>query len=311
MPYYTPLRYPGGKRRLAQVINLLLEENNLHDIQYAESYAGGAAVALALLIEERASAIHINDLSRPVYAFWHAVLNDTTELCRRITHADLSIEEWRKQRDVYQDHPNADLLDLGFAALFMNRTNRSGILNGGVIGGLKQTGAWKLDARWNPVELIQRIRRIARYKTRIHLHQLDALDFTKTVVSKLDRGFAFYDPPYIEKGEELYMNAYDLKGHRAVASAVSKLKQPWLVTYDLAAVDENLYPQFRRLIYGLQYSARDSHEGREVMFLSNGLVLPRTWKQRATITLTPPRCRYPLFGKLQPPPRNRTPHAHR
>jgi DNA adenine methylase len=196
MPYYTPLRYPGGKRRLAKVIMRLIEANDLRDIHYAEPYAGGASIALALLFGEYASVIHINDLSRPVYAFWYMVLNDCEALCRRIERVDVTMSEWRRQRAIYERRETADIDDLGFAAFFLNRTNRSGIINGGVIGGQQQDGDWTLDARFNRTELIQRIRRIARYNTRIRLYQLDALDFTNRVVSQFGRNsLSFYDPP--------------------------------------------------------------------------------------------------------------------
>ncbi len=177
MPYYTPLRYPGGKRRLAHVVMRLLEENRLRDIQYVEPYAGGSAIALELLFGDYASVIHINDLSRPVYAFWHSVVNDATELCRRIRHVGVTMPEWRKQRAIYDQRDTADIGDLGFAALFLNRTNRSGIISGGVIGGKEQTGKWLIDARFNRDELIQRINKIHRYASRIRLYQQDALDF--------------------------------------------------------------------------------------------------------------------------------------
>ncbi len=201
MPFYSPLRYPGGKRRLASVVTRLLEETDWKDIQYAEPHAGGAAVALFLVLEEYASVIHINDLSRPVYAFWHAVLNETADLCDRLNRVEVTIDEWHRQRAVYDRRDTADLVDLGLAALFLNRTNRSGIIGGGVIGGKRQTGAWSIDARFNKSALLQRIRRIGRYSNRIKLHQLDALEFTDQVVPSLGpNAFVFYDPPYIEKG---------------------------------------------------------------------------------------------------------------
>jgi DNA adenine methylase len=140
MPFYTPLRYPGGKRRLASVVVSLLNENGIKDVQYIEPYAGGAAIGLMLLLEEYASVIHINDLSRPVYAFWHSVLNHTAEMCRRIERTKITMREWHRQRAVYDMRESVDLLDLGFATLFLNRTNRSGIIAGGVIGGKNQTG---------------------------------------------------------------------------------------------------------------------------------------------------------------------------
>ena len=301
MPYYTPLRYPGGKRRLASVIARLLEENGLRDVQYAEPFSGGAAVALALLLEEHASIVHINDLSRPIYAFWHTVLNETKDLCRRIQNVNVTMTEWHRQREIYEQRDVADLTELGFATLFLNRTNRSGIIAGGVIGGKGQTGAWGLDARFNKKELVHRIRRIGRYSSRIKLYQSDGLSFTKHTLPQLGTNtFTFYDPPYIENGSDLYLSDYQVEDHQRLAGYVSKLRQPWVMTYDYAALEHQLFPRHRSIVYGLSYSAQNRYKGREVMFISNLLKLPQDWLPSRRILMTPKSSRHPVYGLMGP-----------
>jgi DNA adenine methylase len=275
MPPYSPLRYPGGKKRLVQTVMHLLELNGLRDFQYVEPFAGGASIALALLFGEYASVIHINDLSRPVYAFWYTALEETDSLCDKVKHAKLTISEWRRQREIYRARDHASLSDLGFASLYLNRTNRSGIIGGGVIGGQQQQGVWPINARFGKPELIRRIRRIGRYKGRIRLYQKDALEFTADLTPEIgDNAFFFYDPPYIEtRNKKLYLNDYDLEDHHALAKQVQKLKHPWVVVYDYMAIHHQLYSRQRRMVYGLHYTAQDRFKGREVIFFSDSLQL--------------------------------------
>ena len=138
-PFYSPLRYPGGKRKLANFMALVFRTNRLLDGEYAEVYAGGAAVALTLLYGQYARRIHINDLDPGLYAFWVAARDSTAELCRRVQDAKLNMKEWERQRAV-QDSLNPDSLDLAFSTFYLNRTNRSGIITGGVLCGEDQTG---------------------------------------------------------------------------------------------------------------------------------------------------------------------------
>lgn len=270
----SPLRYPGGKRKVANFVKLLLLDNEFTGGEYVEPYAGGASVALALLFESYASHIHINDIDRSVHAFWRTVLDDTDELCKRIRDTKVTIAEWHRQRAV-QAADDVCEIDLAFSTFFMNRCNRSGIISGGIIGGKQQTGGWKLDARYNKDDLIRRIEKVARFRSRISLTDEDAHDFLGTWTTPPDEAtFIYLDPPYYVKGEGLYENFYEHEHHVAIAKRVRQLKTPWLVSYDAAPEILELYPRAASRRYSLSYSAADRYSGREVMFFSRRMVVP-------------------------------------
>lgn len=276
MRYTTPLRYPGGKAKVANFVKLLFEYNDLLDGEYAEPYAGGAGVAFALLFDEYASRVHINDLDPAIYAFWHAVLHESDAMCRLVRSCPLTMDEWRRQRTVLEAGDATAPLELGFAAFYMNRTNRSGIVTGGPIGGVAQTGEWKLDARFNRVGLTERIEQTARYADRVSLTNLDATVFLRRIASKLPkRSLTYLDPPYFVKGQQrLYASYYRESDHAQVAERVATLKRPWMVSYDNAPAIRDLYKEFEARSYGLAYSAADRYTGSEIMFFSPGLNVP-------------------------------------
>ena len=275
MTFLSPLRYPGGKRKITNFIKLLLHYNDLLDGEYVEPYAGGASVALALLFDEYVRKIHINDLDQGIYAFWYSVLNSTDELCRLISDTPVTIEEWHYQKKIHADS-DLSMLELGYSTFFLNRTNRSGIISGGVIGGKEQNGKWKLDARFNKTNLISRIMKIARYRHRIHLYNLDAISFIEDVLPDLGQNTLVYlDPPYYIKGKRLlYTNFYQPEDHASVAKDVHTIQQYWLVSYDNVKEIRDLYDDCRSINYGLNYSAQERYQGAEVMFFCDAMNIP-------------------------------------
>jgi DNA adenine methylase len=269
----SPLRYPGGKGKVANFLKLVMLENDLVGCEYVEPYAGGASVALSLLFEEYADHVHINDLNRSVHAFWRAVLDRPEELCDLIATVNVDVAQWRRQKAVQED-PNAGGLELAFSTFFLNRTCRSGIIGGGVIGGQQQTGGWKIDARFNRADLIRRIQKIARYRARITVTGLDAADYLTTVVASIETPFLYLDPPYYLKGEDLYQNFYQHEDHARIAEVIAGIEAPWLVSYDSAPAIKDLYARFSSIEYDLSYSAQRRHRGAERMFLAPGLRAP-------------------------------------
>lgn len=276
--HFTPLRYPGGKGKLASFVKAVIKENDLFDGEYVEPYAGGAAVGLELLFHDYVTAIHINDLSRPVFAFWSSVLNDTDRLCKLVKDTPLTIREWDRQRFIFANASRYGDLRLGFATFFLNRTNRSGILNGGAIGGRDQAGPWKIDARFNRVGLIERIESIAKMRKRISLTSMDACAFLRSRVSEWPhKTLVYLDPPYFVKGRDLYYDYYQPHDHALVATEVARTlsSKHWIVSYDNVPTVRTLYRPYQQIVYRIGYSARDSREGTEIMFFSDSLKVPK------------------------------------
>jgi len=272
---FTPLRYPGGKSKLSDFVIQLYKNNRLCDGDYVEPFAGGAGIAIRLLLNDYIWKAHLNDLDQSIYAFWHSVINESESLCNLIKHTPITVEEWHKQKRVQKDK-RFSLLKLGFSTLFLNRTNRSGILSGGIIGGKHQNGNWKIDARFNKEGLIEKIQRIAQYKDRIKIYNMDASKFINKILPKLNtKSLINLDPPYYYKGKKLYKNYYQPEDHQKLARLVHKISQKWIVTYDDVEPIKKLYKRYKQKRYQISYSAQNCYNGSEVMIFGPKLKIPQ------------------------------------
>lgn len=274
----SPLRYPGGKSRVSKFVAKLIEENNIIKGNYVEPFAGGAGVALNLLFSGVVDNIFINDKDKSIYAFWYSILNNTDKFIDKIISIDVTIEEWLKQRDI-QKNENIDMFYLGFSTFFLNRTNRSGIIKGGVIGGIEQAGKWKLDVRFNKEALIKKIQRISAYKEHIHIYNMDAIDFLNKEVTNLNvkNTLIYLDPPYYAKGKQLYMNFFEHKDHVNLYNVINTLQYLWLVSYDNRKEIKEIYKNKMELTieYNLRYTAGIKGSGQEIMFASDNLIFTK------------------------------------
>lgn len=272
----TPLRYPGGKQRLTPFMEEIIAENRLEGAEYVEPYAGGAGVAINLMLSGCVSHIHLNDSYRPLIAFWRSILNDTERFCKMVTGVSLTIKEWHRQKAIFASPETSDDLELGFSLFYLNRCNRSGILTAGVIGGKEQNGPYKLDARFSINALLNRIELIARYRHRVSVYNMDAEQFIQSTVSQMSpRTLMYLDPPYYHKGQTLYPNHYIPRDHQRIAELTqSRVSVPWVVSYDNAPEIQALYQSRVSFTYDLQYSAVRTYRGSEVFIFSDDLRIP-------------------------------------
>ncbi|ROO29575.1 DNA adenine methylase [Salinisphaera japonica] len=282
---FSPLRYPGGKAKLSAFLANALEANDFDDPIYVEPYAGGAGAALTLLFSERVQSILVNDADPRIYAFWKAITEYADKFIELLQNVKLDVEEWYIQRQIYLEPEMHDHLSLGFATFFLNRTSRSGIIhNSGPIGGYKQNGAYKIDARFNRADLVKRIRHVSMYADRIDVQNLDGLALLESLRQPngyaQEQYFLYLDPPYYIKGGELYLNQFSPDQHGALAQYLERpYPHKWIMTYDNVEEIAHLYESQNQITFDLAYSAYERRKGKEILIYPDGVVVPDETEQ--------------------------------
>lgn len=267
---YSPLRYPGGKGCIFPFVAKLFYENELVGINYAEPYAGGSGLALRLLFEGYVEKIYINDIDSAIYSFWNTILKEPEKFCKWINRVKVDIPTWHFYKNWQTDSKYLTEFQIAQSTFFLNRTNISGVIKGGVIGGLDQKGKYKITARFNKRDLVNRIMKIANLKDRIIVSNLDGLDFLKKIDNRREQIFIYLDPPYYCKGADMYLNFYKKKDHQKLSKYVSNLKKRWMVSYDNHEFILNLYEEQRKITYKLSQCA-SNRVGDEILIFSDNL----------------------------------------
>ena len=272
----SPLRYPGGKTKLFPYINKIIQQNHLQNSTYVEPFAGGCGLAIALLKNNLVKEIVINDYYYAIYAFWYSVINYTNIFCDRINEIDVTLEQWDIQKDIYNHQDDHTIFEVGFATFFLNRTNRSGIINGGIIGGRAQNGNYLIDCRFNRAVLVSKIREISTYSDFITIMNYDVFDLINDVIINMpiNNTFIYFDPPYVKKGKQLYQNYFEFQDHVDLRNSIMNIGHKWLTTYDHTDEIAVLYQQYQQDVININYSAGTNKLGQELAIYSNNLTMP-------------------------------------
>ena len=275
MKALSPLRYPGGKGQMYDKIKHIIYANSLDQKTYVEPFAGGFAVGITLIRSNIVSNAIINDIDFHIYAFWKAVFFRTEQFIKKIESTPINMDEWYKQRAIYDKCNRKKLLDVAFATLFLNRTNFSGVLKAGPIGGQDQSGNYKMDCRFPKERICELIRNISIYKKRIKIYNMDANKFIQDVLKPMQGNlFINFDPPYVKKGKALYTNFYNMEDHRTLKKCITdNLTCDWIMTYDNNDFIKSMYKDFFTCEFSLGYSVNVHKKGTE-LFIS-----PKEYKQ--------------------------------
>ncbi|MBF0152472.1 MAG: DNA adenine methylase [Magnetococcales bacterium] len=290
MRYPSPLRYPGGKGSFSRFLTDVVDMNNLRGCVYYEPFAGGAGAAIDLLQTGVVTRLHLNDADVRIHAFWDALLTQPESFIERIQTIPLDMDEWQRQHTICENHQNYSPFDIGFAAFYMNRCNRSGVLSqAGPIGGYAQQGNWRLGARFHRDNLSTRIQAIARLRDRIALTGMDALSFLKAYLPKgvaRSRALVYLDPPYVSNSRRLYLNKYCKNDHTTLARYLLRQKTlPWILSYDDNDLIRKLYNTCRRAILPIRYSLQTKRSTIELVISPKHISLPSTFRQGSSPSL--------------------------
>lgn len=274
----SPLRYPGGKTQLSKFLSNLIELNYMNDVIYCEPFSGGFGAGLDLINSGHASKVIINDIDMGIYSVWFAILNDLDSFINLIRTVPITIDEWYIQKEVYNNlaKENTYSIELAFATFFLNRTNISGIIRGGPIGGRSQESKYLIDCRYNKESLIKKIRWINSHKSKIELFNYEANDLINNVLLQIDSNklFTFFDPPYYKQGKNLYTNFFDHDNHVELKRCIELMeKYKWIVTYDYEENIEQIYSDFPSLKYQIRYSANRVRKETELLFHSKNTIV--------------------------------------
>lgn len=271
----SPLRYPGGKAKQYFRVKQIIQANDLLGETYIEPFAGGAGLALNLLMKGDVKRIILNDSDVSIYSFWYSIINNTDDFCEAIENVEISVNEWEAQKQIFLNPESHSLFELGFATFYLNRTNYSGIIKGGVLGGREQDRKNTIDVRFNKLDLIQRIRNIQRFKDNIILYNLDIFDFfDEKILNKYYKTFINFDPPYVKNGKGLYNNFFKIEDHERLFQEINKINRKWIVTYDTHPIISQIYINKRIAYLDLNYSLNSKKKAKEFIIFSDNLIIP-------------------------------------
>ena len=262
--YLSPLRYPGGKRKLVTHVAASLDRHGMPKVdRLIEPFTGGAAMSIALIEAGVAREAILNDLDPLVSAFWAAVFSKHNhKLADRILDAKVTLDQWEKQK---ASDPS-DIVDRAFKCIFLNRTSFSGSLNAtaGPLGGKAQTSANPIECRWNAKELAARICELGQLAGQMRVHSKDFRSLVGSYRAAHARkpdtlALWYFDPPFFHKADKLYRFWFEDKDHRDLKRCLDRLDEPWILSYDSCPEARRLYQDHHgRGAVDMRYTAAKS-----------------------------------------------------
>jgi DNA adenine methylase len=272
-----PLRYPGSKVRISEMVASLLERNLLVGSHIYEPFAGGAGVSLNLLANKFVASATWIERDPLVFSFWKMVKDEPEALIQRMQRGKVSLAAWQRMlplRDTLKPS-KSNIAELGYAGLFFNRTCFSGVIGAGPIGGMTQNSPYKIHCRFNKTQLAKTIRECSELIQAVDIIFGDGINFLEDhALSMKTHSFVYIDPPYVTNGHKLYRYFFDEHEHERLADAVDELRTPWLMSYDNHQLIRDLYFGEQAKFVKTYQSLKGSRFVKEILLMSADLIPP-------------------------------------
>lgn len=246
----TPLRYPGGKSRAIKKLSTHLPQFD----NYREPFLGGGSMALYVTQKHPNTEVWVNDLYRPLYAFWWALQNYGPRLSSDLRELKTELgESSTRHKEAFLNAKESldgeDLYNVGFNFYIVNKCSFSGLSESSSFS----EQASRQNFTFRGIDRLPAISEMIRYWTITNHDYTDLLDGD-------DDTFIFLDPPYDIK-DNLYGKRGNMhKGfdHELFAAYCNNCDAKQMITYNSDVYVKERFPEWKQQDWDLTYTMRST-----------------------------------------------------
>jgi DNA adenine methylase len=247
----TPLRYPGGKSRVAKDF-IPRFPNDIKE--YREPFVGGASVALLFTQKYPDVPVWINDKYTYLYNFWVQLQKRGDDLSEALREYKIDHSSEDKAKELFKaskENIKTEEDDFERACLFW-------ILNKCSYSGLTENSSFSATASRQNFTT-RGASGLKFISSLIQDWKITNLDYSEVMSAPGDGTFIYLDPPY-QIGVYLYGSNAELHksfNHEEFVKACEDCKHDWFVTYNNSDTLKEAYSNFHqeefKITYGMKH----------------------------------------------------------
>jgi DNA adenine methylase len=271
-------RYPGGKSKIKKEIINYIDEYDF-DL-YIEPFFGGGSIGLEVLKKRNINFL-LNDKDFGLSCLWQSVIFYPDELINLIESYIPNVSDFYSFKNELlnlqenMENSKKNILDIGFKKLVIHQISFSGLgtRSGSPLGGKEQKSKYNIDCRWSIDNLKKKINNLQKLNLNKKLfnNKFYCQDFAQLIQNLPDNNkkFMYLDPPYFQKGADLYQYYFTEEKHIELANVLKRLDFSWIMSYDDCDFIRNLYEDFNIKEINISYTINSPKLTKEVLIFSN------------------------------------------